>query len=230
MKNFGFTLSEVLITLGIVGVIAALSMPSLIANTQNKTNAASLASAVTDIENAIANMMLIEDVMDIVDVDFNNLSKYIRLTNTEADPCADFYDCSSNDNPIKQINSNGVALTVSELTSQGFHFLTKSGAYFAIGTSNEPCESDDVCLNSSANIYIDVNGKKKPNTAGRDFFAFFLGSDGKLYPYGGKEATRLLSSAEYWEDSQKKEYACNDKIKSLGCTGRLIENNFAVDY
>jgi prepilin-type N-terminal cleavage/methylation domain-containing protein len=230
MKNFGFTLSEVLITLGIVGVIAALSMPSLIANTQNKTNAASLASAVTDIENAIANMMLIEDVIDLSEINFNNFTKYIRLTNTEVDPCDNFYDCSSN-KPIKQIGNNSGAFTTTELRGYfSLFYLTNSGALLAVAPPIDPCEFNDVCLSSNFKIYIDVNGKKKPNTAGRDFFAFFLGSDGKLYPYGGKEATRLLSSAEYWEDSQNIEYACNDKIKSLGCTGRLIENNFTVDY
>ena len=33
-KIYGFTLAEVLITLGIIGVVAALTMPSLIANYQ----------------------------------------------------------------------------------------------------------------------------------------------------------------------------------------------------
>ena len=32
MKNNGFTLAEVLITLGIIGVVAALTMPALIGN------------------------------------------------------------------------------------------------------------------------------------------------------------------------------------------------------
>lgn len=34
MKRFGFTLAEVLITLGIIGVVAALTMPSIISNIQ----------------------------------------------------------------------------------------------------------------------------------------------------------------------------------------------------
>lgn len=34
--NYGFTLAEVLITLGIIGVVAAMTMPSLIANHQEK--------------------------------------------------------------------------------------------------------------------------------------------------------------------------------------------------
>lgn len=36
MNNKGFTLAEVLITLGIIGVVAALTMPSLITNYQKK--------------------------------------------------------------------------------------------------------------------------------------------------------------------------------------------------
>ena len=33
MKKCGFTLAEVLITLGIIGVVAAMTIPNLIANT-----------------------------------------------------------------------------------------------------------------------------------------------------------------------------------------------------
>ena len=35
-KLFGFTLAEVLITLGIIGIVAALTMPMLIAEYRNK--------------------------------------------------------------------------------------------------------------------------------------------------------------------------------------------------
>lgn len=36
MRKFGFTLAEVLITLGIIGVVAAMTMPVLINNVRNK--------------------------------------------------------------------------------------------------------------------------------------------------------------------------------------------------
>ena len=35
-KNNGFTLAEVLITLGIIGVVAALTIPTLISNTNSR--------------------------------------------------------------------------------------------------------------------------------------------------------------------------------------------------
>ena len=36
-KRFGFTLAEVLITLGIIGVVAAMTIPTLIAQTVQNT-------------------------------------------------------------------------------------------------------------------------------------------------------------------------------------------------
>ena len=40
MKKFGFTLAEVLVTLGIIGVVAALTAPALILSSRNQSNAA----------------------------------------------------------------------------------------------------------------------------------------------------------------------------------------------
>ncbi len=39
-KNLGFTLAEVLLTLGIIGVVAAMTIPMLITNYQKKQVAA----------------------------------------------------------------------------------------------------------------------------------------------------------------------------------------------
>ena len=52
MKKIGFTLSEVLVTLGIIGVVAALTMPTLIQNGRNEANAAKLSVIVSSLENA----------------------------------------------------------------------------------------------------------------------------------------------------------------------------------
>ena len=47
MKKFGFTLAEVLITLSIVGIVSALTIPNFVANAQNKANAAKLSATIT---------------------------------------------------------------------------------------------------------------------------------------------------------------------------------------
>lgn len=52
-KNFAFTLAEVLITLGIIGVISALTLPSLILNYKNKVVEAKLKKIYSIINQAI---------------------------------------------------------------------------------------------------------------------------------------------------------------------------------
>ncbi len=48
----GFTLAEVLITLGIIGVVAALTLPSLVAKYKEKQYVTALKKAVSILDNA----------------------------------------------------------------------------------------------------------------------------------------------------------------------------------
>ncbi|HIS81988.1 TPA: type II secretion system protein, partial [Candidatus Scatenecus faecavium] len=54
-KNFAFTLSEVLITLGIVSVIAAMTLPSIIGNYKKKTYVTALQKFYTEFSQALQN-------------------------------------------------------------------------------------------------------------------------------------------------------------------------------
>ncbi len=49
----GFTLAEVLITLGVIGIVAALTIPSLISNHNKSVTAARLSKAYNTVSNAI---------------------------------------------------------------------------------------------------------------------------------------------------------------------------------
>ena len=52
MKKFAFTLAEVLITLGIIGVVAAMTMPTLVANYQKTVTVNRLKKAYSVMSNA----------------------------------------------------------------------------------------------------------------------------------------------------------------------------------
>ena len=62
MKKLGFTLAEVLITLGIIGVVAALTAPALVMSSRNEANAAKLSVTLSNLENAFTNMIVSEGV------------------------------------------------------------------------------------------------------------------------------------------------------------------------
>ena len=49
----GFTLAEVLITLGIIGVVAAMTIPTLMTNYQKKSTATQLKKTYATISNAV---------------------------------------------------------------------------------------------------------------------------------------------------------------------------------
>ena len=55
-KEKGFTLAEVLITLGIIGVVAAMTMPTLVNNSRNQECRAGLKTGYSLISNALTAM------------------------------------------------------------------------------------------------------------------------------------------------------------------------------
>ena len=64
MKKLGFTLTEVLITLAIVGVISALTIPTVISENKKQANVAKLATTMSAIENAFTSMIIKEASID----------------------------------------------------------------------------------------------------------------------------------------------------------------------
>ena len=61
-KRFGFTLAEVLITLGIIGVVAAMTMPTLINQTNGAQYKAAYKKALSAISQAITLNVALEDI------------------------------------------------------------------------------------------------------------------------------------------------------------------------
>ena len=93
----GFTLAEVLITLGIIGIVAAMTIPTLVVNHQKEVVATSLRKAYAELNLAL--QMAISDYGDISTWDYNTASEvglwaqkyiepYIKVIQSQ--------DCSSN--------------------------------------------------------------------------------------------------------------------------------------
>ena len=84
MKKFGFTLAEVLITLGIIGVIAALTTPALVKNSGTAKIGPSLAKFVNTVETGAEQMMYKEKLRQLGASNLLSLANYIIMTPTDS--------------------------------------------------------------------------------------------------------------------------------------------------
>ena len=236
MKKFGFTLAEVLVTLGIIGVISALTIPTFVSNSENRAHAAKLSATITAVEDAFSSMMASDAVQEFAETEFvqaptaANLGLHLKLSGNAAS-IGDYYGASPT---ITTLSSPGASL----LPDFDIIFQLKNGALLFYDESEnatisvEDAEADGLVINESvATLAIDVNGDEGPNRWGRDIFQFMVGNDGILYPAGG------LAYARIKENNVSNVWSNNGSLSCIpggsrteGCTARLIENNYKIDY
>ena len=229
MKKRGFTLAEILIALGIVGVIAALTMPAFNANTQSAKIGPQLAKAKADFEQAA--MAVLNDAQA------DSLRDAMMCP--ESKP-----NCDANER-VQIINSVpdfwfniGRYLKGSR---NGIGFLTSNGvSYDCVGPVAAP---SDVIYGQCS---IDINGTQGPNEDARDIFYFLLIEDGTLVPWGSNLASTKYSEqmksmatvyARRWDDAAG---ACNKNTRPSSasangdgaklCAGHIFENGLKVEY
>ena len=255
MKKLGFTLAEVLIALTIIGVVAAMTIPSLVTEHKKDVFAKSLSAAVSDLETAFTTYIMTDPnvAYTLFDTEmyknntFNDLDEALKgriKLKKVADDMKEYYP-DINGVKIKALNPKLKTDALTENYNNGPVYETKKGFAFIINIMDKnhtdtkpiPEKTKDEILKEggslylrAANILIDVNGKNKPNTVGRDIFAFLLGSDGYLYPYGGKDANIFDENILLFTETN-----CPSNIKqapenTFTCTERLIRNNYKMDY
>ena len=217
MKNFtrGFTLAETLITLGIIGVVASMAIPSLIQKYKRHETTARLKKFYSTISQAIvraeADLGMKVYEWDSVTMNSNNpgqahnetlvyynkyLAPYIKTLKVEKG----VYDKENNiDNKTK--------------------------VYFPDSSSMEI--SSGYCIN----LLYDINGDKKPNELGRDRFVFFIatahswqseGREQELYKNHSFNAGYL----PLYNTKEKALEAC--KRGGQYCSAYLMYNNFEI--
>ena len=168
-KRFGFTLAEVLITLGIIGVVAAMTMPTLMNSTQGAQYKAAYKKALSALSQAVTlNVALDEwnfaDATGEGDYTIANLlSKRMNVVRTEttalklADGVKEYKPTNS--------GTTGVA-TSKDLTGSGNTTLFfNDGIMFSFPTGTKDCSIADGAKDGAKPCFgfIDVNGVKAPN-------------------------------------------------------------------
>lgn len=196
MRRFSaFTLAEVLITLGIIGVVAAITIPTLIIGNQRKELETQFKKEYAQLSQVTQAVIMNDYGGDIPSVacddSLTTFMDFYQKHYTKADVCRRGQStCSTAIFPV----SSGSAFHEFLYT----HYQTFNGYAPAAYCNDGVMATADGsllyfdCANSAEFVYgtpmiaIDVNGwQKKPNRYGQDFFIFQVSkSTGKLMPMG----------------------------------------------
>lgn len=171
-KIIAFTLAEVLITLMIIGIIASLTIPAIIINTNEAEYNVGVKKALSDLSNAA----------DMIQVNGGTVS-YAGDTELRADFC-NVMKCikkgtaSSLYNSLvyKYYKSNEILAVMNDSVDR-YAALANGNMlqFFAYGG----CGAHGV--NACGDIWIDINGLKGPNMVGKDLYNFYLVKDEDVY-------------------------------------------------
>lgn len=214
----GFTLAEVLITLAIIGVVSALTIPTVIRNYQERETVTALKKFYTEISQAYARAQVgsgtpdtwnwgaagsVTDADKIIDI----LAPHLKITKR----CPASGRCFSSDT-YKTLNPNVIWVAQPDSSNYASAQLPNGLAFWVYIASNDCTiiRGNTKTLSSICGyVGVDLNGYKKPNQLARDTFYFYAGKYG-IVPIGIKDDTNYTLSNHCKTSSQnvRNGYAC----------------------
>ena len=253
-RHIGFTLAEVIIVIGILGIIAEVTIPTLVGNAQKQILATQLEKAYSTFPQGLKQYMASTGVTELGDTDL-----FDGVTSMN-DPARQ----TVVDTAMKKIFKPAKVCYGSDTTCQyNLSYLGWSGLYtfMAPGRSANTynfCTLDGACyslnLATACNpnynlvgpikaycgtLYVDTNGTKAPNKVGRDGFEFLLGQDGMIYPEASSAYSKLMNGddwdmEDYWRHDP---FWCGTENSTdvsvtagWGCAARIQEEGWKINY
>ena len=149
-----FTLAEVLITLGIIGIVAAMTLPSLVGKYQKKVTVERLKKVYTVLSQAV--LMSVKDHEAIEYWNFELSSQ--EFMDTYLKPY--FQNIASE-------------ITSSDTAKNSKKYALADGTTFSgwMFKNPNPANHD---ITTFYRLEVDINGEQKPNLAGRDIFYYYI--------------------------------------------------------
>lgn len=212
LRSAGFTLAETLITIGIIGVVSALTIPNLIQEHQKRATVTKLQKGISIINQAyklsFEEQGEPESAFDIGSEAYfkQYWQPYIKMLQY----CDTYQKCGYKNRELYAMNKKDHINVVSTFEGRRTTFYTLDGFVFVIlvakTSNNKTVPSND--------IFIDINGGQEPNIFGKDVFRLERIADGGgVRPYGYEK-----SNEEINEDCSKTGggYYCAEKIRRAG--------------
>ena len=178
-KKFAFTLAEVLITLGVIGIVAALTFPSLIQKHQERILITQLKESYSILSQAIT--------LTYTDVGYTfsyaDFLKHLQINKL----CEQTYEGCANKARTDVTGSRTRYFGSSDTQVLRYIYANLSnGTIIRMDNKDMDCSEALTSDNSCGEVSIDVNGENGPNALGKDVFYFYFTKKG-LIPFGHRE-------------------------------------------
>jgi len=212
-KHLAFTLAEVLITLGIIGVVAEMTIPTLLQSTQERQMVSGLQEFNSTLQQAVMmwkqdidctesarNCISSQGLPDDVFTNFDQVAKFLKFTK-KVDT---FGTWSSTSDWLPDNITDYYGTTATGVFGNVSKFGSSSGAYLLANGMTFSVDSDV----DAFDILADVNGKKLPNRIGKDIFFFTI---------GGGTTGKDIYYAPRWAGSNNANGLCTVQVYDGGC-------------
>lgn len=226
-RKIAFTLAEVLITLGIIGVVAAMTIPSLIQSYKEKATVTAVKQSYSIFAQALK-MVTIDnpDLSALTDsslsakensqIMFKEISKHIKKVKS----CDVDKKCMGN---TYYLNLNNEKVSNWDTYNNLVTGVLANGTSFWILNLPASISGEETY---AGQIGIDINGNKRPNKFGVDFFWFTFNKNGELFAGRGEGTGGIYGNCELspsnsnWSNG----YGCSEWIITHGNMDYLKRN------
>ncbi len=249
IRNYAFTLAEVLIVLGIIGIIAEMTIPELVMNYRKQVYATRAEKAYSMFEQGMKQYLADQGTEMLGDTGLydgvTNFSDPTRRQNADTVFRKYFHivkSCVSGDTScdtplVTYLTKSGG--WPSAINSIYYIFYTTDGIKYFVGLTPS-CKPDNTktgkLKGSCGAVLFDVNGDASPNQSGRDFiYPYFIGTDGNLYADYGKDWADFTGKAtDYWSNVTTLCGTADSTILPANTTGycaaRIMEDGWRERY
>lgn len=222
-KKNAFTLTELLIALGIIGAIAAISIPSLMSSINNRILVNQLKNMNGAFQQLASDQMVSQKTKDLKETDFANPSNllsdaYFAVTQTctAAEAASKCWKTTGANKITYRKISDKSTTTISGPTYTSA--ILKNGAVVGYTTHDTAIAgtTDDKIIGE---FCFDVNGTDYPNISGRDYFCIEVTKKGKLIDNSNPN----LSTATKINN-------CKTGVGANNCYGAIVDSGWQMPY
>ena len=187
IKKTAFTLAEVLVTLMIIGVIAAMTVPTLKRHSEMEEYAAGCKKAYSTISNATK----------MAEMEHGDVKRWGKLDKEQKNlqKIYDYYSEKMNIINYCPANTSGCWQQSTSLAGEdtgndygieenAISFTTADGMHWSISGGDPKSVGVDDAPEGSIIVWADINGNKKPNQIGSDVFSFVIDPTRGVLPGG----------------------------------------------